>query len=634
MCGFTGIAWDINRPQPNPKATVKKMSQSILHRGPNSSGIIESDFCISQFRRLSIIDLEHGHQPVSNEDKSIEAFLNGEIYNFQDLRIELEKKGHQFRSHSDAEIIPHLYEEYGTSLFSKLNGMFSICLFDHQKRKVFLARDHLGIKPLYFMDTEEFVLFGSELKAILSSDLLKASPSPQSVLKHIDSFHCPDPSTIVKNVEKVRAGDYLEIDEHNKVSICQFYRIPFAKHSESRPPNNSALRDLLIDSVDRQLVADVPVGISLSGGLDSSLLAACAAKSARSSEVSAFTVHFDGTPLEEVESATQIAKQFGLKHTILSATVTDFINEAPSMVWYSDEPIADPAFFAAMKVARSAAEKVTVILAGTGADELFAGYGHHRLSRKSNLARKILKIPFGIGESISKKLIGSPATNALTSYNDSRLDWHHYATANLSSSDYQSIKSELGIASLSSNPISESFDYTRATDPLNQQLYYDTTHYLRSQLLPLQDRTTMAYSIEGRVPFLDYRLVEAAFQIGGAHKLGESNSPKSILKEIASELGIPQNILNRKKLGFPNIVQQWFSGELGDLLPSILLSPNTYTGSHLPNWIASKVSSKSSIISNWKPLYSLLILNIWYEIFVNSPTSTAPQESITELFSL
>ena len=154
------------------------------------------------------------------------------------------------------------------------------------------------------------------------------------------------------------------------------------------------------------------------------------------------------------------------------------------------------------------------------------------------------------------------------------------------------------------------------------------------QLLPLQDRTTMAYSIEGRVPFLDYRLVEAAFQIGGTHKLGKSNSPKSILKEISSELGIPQNIINRKKLGFPNVVQQWFSGELGDLLPSILLSPNTFTGSHLPQWIDSKVSTKASVIENWKPLYSLLILNIWYELFVNKPTSTPPEESISELFSL
>ncbi len=609
------------------------MSAAIEHRGPNSKGYINTEFLFAQFLRLSIQDLHNGDQPIHNETGSISVFLNGEIYNHLDLRKELATLGHDLKSQSDAEVLPHLYEEFGIGFLSKLNGMFSILIVDRENKRSYLCRDPMGIKPLYYKITNDFFIFGSELKAILASELFDPAIDSESAIEFINSFYCSDPKTIVKDVFKVPAGSYIEISQTLEYSINSFYSFPHCKEGSTVAPNLEELENLLSSSVDLQLAADVPVGISLSGGLDSSLLAMLAARSKRASEISTFTIHFEGTPDEEANSARELATRMGLPHKVFSATAAQFLENATYMTWISDEPIADPAFFAAQIVAEIASEEVTVILSGAGADELFAGYGHYKLSRRNALAESVLRadIPF------VKRLLSASFTEEtlrdLGAYSSSRLPWHLRCTSNLTSNDYRQLASTLGVVSSASSVFEKAYMEASMVGPLNQQLYCDTTRYLRSQLLPLQDRTTMAASIEGRVPFLDHRIVDYAFKIDGRYKI-EGGCTKKILKDLARKLGLPSTIIERRKLGFPNAVQEWFGGSTSKTLVSVLLHPSSYSGEHLRPWVKEKLRSKKSIQHNWKSLYALFILNIWHELLIKRKQWTKPNFSVSDLFDI
>lgn len=633
MCGFVGIATSNKFSPTEQEGILERMSTAIQHRGPNSSGHIKTDSLSAKFLRLSIQDLNNGDQPIHNETGSVSVFLNGEIYNHLELRKELETLGHQLQSHSDAEVLPHLYEEFGIDFLSKLNGMFSILLVDRENNKSYLCRDPMGIKPLYYKASDDLIIFGSELKAILASELFSPTIDAESAIEYINFFYCSDPRTMVKDVFKVPAGSYIEIDQTLRPSIKPFYSFPHRQQTRLVAPDLEELEDLLYSAVDLQLAADVPVGISLSGGLDSSLLALLASRSQRSSEVSAFTIHFDGTPDEEANSARKLATDLGLAHKVFTATATHFLENAAYMTWISDEPIADPAFFAAQLVAEIASKEVTVILSGAGADELFAGYGHHKLSKRNALAESILRKNIPFAKACLSAAFDDDTLVGLASYESSRLPWHLRCASNLSSSDYRHLAYALGVSTPASSPLEKAYMEAPLLDSLNQQLYCDTTRYLRSQLLPLQDRTTMAASIEGRVPFLDHRVIEYAFKIDGKSKI-ENGCSKKILKDLARKVGLPSAIIDRKKLGFPNAVQEWFSGTASKTLESVLLHPTSYSGQHLAPWVKEKLRTKESIQNNWKSLYALFILDIWNELFINRKQWSRPHLTINELFDI
>ncbi len=633
MCGFVGIASSKKLSSLEQEGILNRMSTAIKHRGPNSSGYIDTGFISAKFLRLSIQDLKNGNQPIHNETGSVSAFLNGEIYNHLDLREELVSLGHDLKSQSDAEVLPHLYEEFGIDFLSKLNGMFSILIVDRENKRSYLCRDPMGIKPLYYHITDDFFIFGSELKAILASELFNPTIDPESAIEFINSFYCSDPKTVVKDVLKVPAGTYIEITQTLEHSINPFYSFPHYKEGSTVAPNLEELENLLSNAVDLQLAADVPVGVSLSGGLDSSLLAKLATRSKRASEISTFTIHFEGTPDEEANNARDLATALGLSHNIFFATASHFLENAAYMTWISDEPIADPAFFAAQIVAEIASEEVTVILSGAGADELFAGYGHYKLSRRNALAEWVLRanIPF------AKQLLSSAFTDDtlqdLADYSSSRLPWHLRCTSNLTSNDYRQLASALGVVSSPFSVFEKAYMEATMVGSLNQQLYCDATRYLRSQLLPLTDRTTMAASIEGRVPFLDHRIVDYAFKIDGRYKV-EGGCTKKILKDLARKIGLPRTIIERRKLGFPNAVQDWFSGTASKTLVSVLLHPSSYSGEHLRPWVMEKLRSKKSIQHNWKSLYALFILNIWHELLIKRKQWTKPNFSLNNLFDI
>ncbi|NOT29284.1 MAG: asparagine synthase (glutamine-hydrolyzing) [Planctomycetes bacterium] len=636
MCGLAGIAWWQGGAPEGVETRVERMARSIRHRGPDSDGWIEADFARIAFKRLSIIDLATGDQPVSNESGSVQVFLNGEIYNHLELRGELERRGHQFRSRSDAEILPHLYEEHGIGFLSHLNGMFAICLCDHERRKLFLCRDRLGIKPFFYAERAGRLVFGSELKSILASGLVERELDESRILAFLNSFTCPAPHTMVRGVKKLLPGEFLEVGFDGAPRLTRYYRLPIPEHTSTGAPDLEELDSLLEDSVRRQLVADVPVGVSLSGGLDSSLLTLYAARQERS-DLRLFTISFPSTPVEEIENARAVAARFEIEHVVLSATTDDFLAHAPRMVWFNDEPVADPAYYSAMKVAEAASAEVKVLLSGTGADELFAGYGHYTLTRKKELFAALPS--FVQRSSLVRGLVRRPTEelDALCSYGRSSFAWHALAMSSLTPADRRTLEAHLPGSQDPHESLRAAFASNGSVHPLDQQLYADTVTYLPDQLLPVLDRSTMSASIEGRVPYLDHRLCEAALRIHGPYKLGagvrfgSGRTPKALLRALAGEL--PPEVLRRKKVGFPNAVVEWLDSGLGECLPRILAARGSFAAEYLPGpWLSGLVRSRESMRANWRVLYSILVLQIWFELFLRLDLEEAPAVGLQELF--
>ena len=610
------------------------MNALIRHRGPSSDGRIDARFARIRFRRLSIIDLETGDQPVSNASGTIEVFLNGEIYNHRALRRELESSGRVFRTQSDAEVIPYLFEEHGIEFLTRLNGMYAIVICDHERGELYLCRDRFGIKPLYYGNSAGSLIFGSELKPLLASGMIEPEIDQTQLLSFLTLFYTPGEQTLVRGIKKLAPGSYLKFSSTGVTSSAQYYSLPLPPKEEQVPLNLDSLDEILEDSVKLRLVADVPVGISLSGGLDSSLITSYAAR-AKTSNLKLFTIHFKSTPPIELESARAVAAHFGLEHVIVQSTTSDFVENAVRMMWVNDEPIADPAYYSAMKIAEKASEHVTVLLSGAGADELFAGYGHYSLTRKkewyasAQFLHRFQAIDRLIGDRRSPG-----ALEGLKQYRESRLAWHLEAMSSLSATERSDLWKQIPGSANPAAALASAFGEADGIGPLNQQLYADLRTYLADQLLPVLDRSTMAASIEGRVPFLDHRLVEAAFAIRGSDKLGVRGKPKAILRRLGSK-DLPPQVLSRPKHGFPNSVLEWFDAGLGNALPAILSRPSGLASQYLPRpWVQSLTESPATIRKQWRVLYSLLVLEIWYELLMNRDVQSAPSDSLSDLLEV
>lgn len=633
MCGFAGIAWRGAAPSDAARAT-DRMVATIAHRGPDSDGLIDARFARVRFKRLSIIDLDTGDQPVSNESGSVEVLLNGEIYNFRALRKDLEARGHRFRTQGDAEVLPHLYEEWGLDFVQHLNGMFALCVVDHERDRLLLCRDRMGIKPLFYADGPGGLAFGSELKALLASDRVERAIDPTQILSFLDLFYCPGPATLVPGVKRVQPGELLELAD-GALHVHRYWDLAErASRPRQAPTGEREIDALLEDSVGLRLIADVPVGVSLSGGLDSSLIALYAARQERS-DVKLFTVHFEGTPREELDCASEVARQLGLDHVVLSATLDDFMAAAPRIVWTADEPVADPAFASALKVAEVAATRVKVLLAGTGADELFAGYGRYGLTRRRRAlagAPAWLRRSRGV-ERLFAALGRADELRALRVYAEDRSAWHGEAMSQLTPAERAALAAGLPGSADPLRAVHAAFEAGRGLPPLEQQLLADSLTYLRDQLLPLGDRTSMGPSIEGRVPFLDHRLVEAAFALPGRDKLGPGGETKAVLRRLARGR-LPDAVLDRAKLGFPNAVVEWLEGGLAERLPALFAAPGSLAAELLPRDWLEGLLGPALRRRRWQPVYALLVLQVWYEIFVRRGLERAPDVGLLELFEI
>lgn len=574
MCGITGIA-GFKGFSPE-ESQIKAMCNTLIHRGPDDEGIEIKNGVGLAMRRLSIIDIAGGKQPIYNEDRSVRVTLNGEIYNFRELRADLESIGHRFKTKSDTEVIVHAYEEYGLSFPQYLNGMFALALHDIKLNRLIIARDHIGIKPLFYYYDHRCLIWGSEIKALLASGLIERTLNIDALGEFISWEYIPGKGTLFENIHKLEPGNILTIDLNNP-SCCPvaFWDIPDNGENFSRSLDEwmEAVYYKLKESVKKQLVSDVPLGAFLSGGVDSGLITASMGKA------STFSIGFDDPTYNELFWAKKVADHLGLDHEdkIIKPNVCELFDK---LMHYMDDPIGDFSIFPTFLVSQLARKSVTVSLSGDGGDELFGGYETYLADEKANqyhnipsFFRKYAIEPFinSLKPRSSKKGIINKAKRFIEGISHPQELSHARWRLFVGNNERIKLFTHDAINHMPSPPgkhIIDLFNKAKNRQPLNQSLYVDMKSYLCDNCLVKTDRMSMAVSLEVRVPFLDKDFVELAFQIPDKFKVKKGET-KVLLKKIAAK-HIPHRCVYRPKEGFSIPIKQWLGRELRPLMEDLL----------------------------------------------------------------
>ncbi len=569
MCGICGI-FESDRQSAIDCGVLKAMADTIVHRGPDDEGHYSAQGVGLGFRRLSIIDLEGGHQPLSNEDGKIWIAFNGEIYNFEELNRRYLSSGHKFRTRSDTETIVHLYEELGEACFAELRGMFAIALWDGRQKKLLLARDRLGKKPLYYSWDGRRLVFGSEIKAMWPAGGLSKEIDPEALSDYFSYQYVPAPKTIYRGMRKLRPAHYLVV-EGSSVRETPYWDIRFddtRQHSEDEWCES--FLDEYRTAVKSRLVSDVPLGAFLSGGVDSSSVVAL--MNEFQPPVTTCSIGFTENAYDEAKDAREFASTLGAKHheQIVEPRAIDLIRK---LAWHYDEPFADSSAVPTYYVSQMARQHVTVALSGDGGDESFAGYRRYKLTHWENQvrsyvpdwARKGVLGPLG---EIYPKLGWAPrvfrAKNTLQSLARTPIDGYFHGISVCP----PSMKSELLSGDVwrqlagydSADVLRDHYDRAQTDDPLSRIQYVDIKTYLVDDILAKVDRASMANSLEVRCPLLDHKLMELIARMPSGLKL-RNGQGKYIFKK-ALERVLPASVLTRKKKGFAVPVAEWFRGEL------------------------------------------------------------------------
>lgn len=586
MCGIAGFFGSGDR------EILQRMTQRLVHRGPDDAGyeVNVEQRAFLGFRRLAILDLADGHQPMTSADKQLTIVFNGEIYNFRELRKELEDLGARFHTdHSDTEVLLHGYRRWGQDLPKHLNGMWAFAIHDRERRCVFLSRDHFGKKPLFWCQANGTFAFASELTALSEHPAVPTTLSKRALQKYFGYGYVPAPLTFFEGVSKLPAGHSMTLDlKDSSVQIERFWRYepePF----ETQPPNAEArwteeLTNLLDNATARRLVADVPVGCFLSGGIDSSLVAALAVKHVRRGQLKAFSIGFDEATFDETHYARMVANHIKVDHQIERLSVQSALDILPQIAAQWDEPIADSSALPTYLLCQYARKQVTVTLGGDGADELFAGYDPFKALRYARWYESL--VPRPIHRGISMLAARMPVSHRYMSF-DFRLKrmlrgLDHAANlrlpvwmAPLAPSELDEVFGEpVELEDVFSEAI-ETWDNCASNDPVERAIAFYTRLYLQDDILVKVDRASMLNSLEVRSPFLDRDVVDFARRLPANYKL-RGGETKYILRQVAKPL-LPEEILTRRKQGFALPVGQWFADEK-------IGSPYTVTGTRGPFW--------------------------------------------------
>jgi asparagine synthase (glutamine-hydrolysing) len=577
MCGIVGIA-SFAGGRPPETRQLEAMCATLIHRGPDDQGI-EIDGGVSLgMRRLSIIDVAGGHQPIFNEDGTVVAIQNGEIYNFKELREDLKARGHRFATDSDTEVIVHAYEEFGSAFPQHLNGMFAIAVHDRRRGRLLLARDHIGVKPLYYAYAPQHLVWGSEIKAVLASGLVNRELDLDSVAQFLAWEYVPGTGTLLNTVRKLEPGHMIEIDLATpRCEPKAYWDVP--AEPEDMGPSledwTDAVDEKLATCVKRQLVSDVPLGAFLSGGVDSSLMVASMGPA------KTFSIGFDDPSYNELTWARRVASHLQVDHRdeIIQPTVVEHFDR---LMHYMDDPIGDFSIFPTFLVSRLARRSVTVALGGDGGDELFGGYDTYLADRWARAYRRIPGFLRGgvlepaIGafrpQAVKKGIINK-AKRFLEGLNHaeelSHTRWRIFDGA---ARDALFTPAARGAITMPvERHVRDLFARAGNRDPLNRSLYVDLKSYLCDNILVKVDRMSMAVSLEARVPYLDRELVELAFRIPQAHKVSGRDT-KILLKRIAAR-HVPRDCVYRAKQGFSIPIKTWLGTEFRPLMED-LLSPD------------------------------------------------------------
>ncbi|HTS05629.1 MAG TPA: asparagine synthase (glutamine-hydrolyzing), partial [Candidatus Eisenbacteria bacterium] len=626
MCGICGKL-NFDRDERIDPDLIQSMMDAIQHRGPDDQGTFLRGQVALGHCRLSIIDLNTGHQPLSNEDGSVWIVFNGEIYNYRELRAFLLSKGHAFRTQTDTEVIVHLYEELGPGCLDKLRGMFAFAIWDERARSLFLARDRVGIKPVYYCQTDHSLVFASEIKAILADPAVERQIAPDMIDRFLTFFYLPGEETLLKNVSKLAPGHYLLL-KNGKPEIRQYWDLSFSKPAArpSRKHAEAQLVELLSETVERHMIADVPVGVLLSGGVDSTAVLSFAVENTNKS-VSSYTVGFSEDGVADERSYARLAaRTFATQHHDMTITAADFSSFMPAYVWHMEEPVCEPPAIALYYVSKLAKSHVKVLLSGEGGDEAFAGYSNYRnllwLERiKHRLSS--LRGAAAWGLSFADSMVQSRRMTAYVPLVSADFPDYYYSRT---SNPFRSRQNGLG--KLYSEDFARSIDREAAVEPvrrlhahvrnqntLDAMLYIDAKSWLPDDLLLKADKMTMANSLELRVPLLDHKVLEFAAALPTELKVRGFTTKYLAKKALRSR--VPRAILDRPKAGFPVPYESWLRKELSGWVREILLDRVTTNRGYFVTSAVQDLLARSEAKGGYsKEIFSLVALELWHRAFM------------------
>ena len=631
MCGINGIAFSNRSGRLISRSVLEAMRDVITHRGPDEAGIFIDRNVGLGHRRLSIVDVASGQQPMTNEDSSLHITYNGEIYNHADYRERLEANGHVYRTHCDTETILHLYEEHGSACVDYLRGMFAFAIWDQRKKELFIARDRLGVKPLYYVHTHDGSLyFGSEIKTLLEAGAVKPELN-YAVLSDYLANHAPSgEETLFVGVKRLLPGHVLTWRD-GELTIRRYWDVDFSKDGEVRDDKTyiSQWSELFRESVRLRLMADVPLGMFLSGGIDSSAIAAVMSGMVKE-PIKTFSVAFAEREANELEYARLIADAYKTDHREISVSPEQFFEALPRLVWHEDEPLAHPSSVALYFVSKLAAEHVKVVLTGEGSDELLAGYGRYRRTMWNiSLGRQYNKLTPSFARDSIRKQIERMAPSG-------RLRQKLMRTFLVLSPELESIyfdnfavfpapmqhhmfTRETRERIVTIDPYVELrrlLDRTKDLSLLDGLLYADIKTYLH-ELLMKQDQMSMATSVESRVPFLDHKLVEFTARMPDTMKL-RGGTTKYVLRESMKGV-LPERILSRSKMGFPVPIGSWFRGQYKSVIDEYVLSERALSrGIFAPDFVRNLVSRHHAGEDHTERLWALLNFEMWLRRFFDT----------------
>lgn len=627
MCGICGIIHD-DPSRPVDIEILKVMNRTMTRRGPDDEGYFLGRGSGLGIRRLSIIDVAGGHQPFSSERGDIHTICNGEIYNFKEIRGELEAKGHTFRTRSDVEILPHLYEEYGVDFLDRLNGMFGLGLWDETHRCLILARDRMGEKPVYWTHQRGMFVFGSELKAILAHPEVRPSIDRLSLSKYLAYEYIPAPNTIFDGIQKIEPG-HLVVLKDGVVSVRKYWDIPIGKEMKTITEEDATaqLLHLIKLSVRRRLMSDVPLGAFLSGGIDSSTVVAMMSQIIDPKKIRTFSIAFEEASFDESSHARKVARHFGTDHRERLCRPLNLLNLLPQVVSFLDEPLGDASIIPTFALSKFTREYVTVALSGDGGDELFAGY-------QTFGAERLMQIYHLLPNFIRQRII-EPLVRRLPSQDkDLSLDFKSKQFIKAAHEDWP-VRHIVWVGSFSpaeqerllahdlpEGIFEDALLHAKAVDADssgNRLLYLYKKLYLAEDVLTKVDRASMAASLESRAPFLDHELVEFVTCLPYRFKM-RGMTTKYILKKAVGPL-LPKGVASRSKKGFSIPVAKWLKGPLKEMMLDILDKERIRReGFFRPEEVQYLVNNHlSGRFDNRKKLWTLMMFEMWLEKWLNNP---------------
>ncbi|MEP6741916.1 MAG: asparagine synthase (glutamine-hydrolyzing) [bacterium] len=644
MCGINGIALSTRSRRNFSANMLAQMRDVITHRGPDDEGFFIDGAIGLGHRRLSIVDVAAGHQPMTNEDGTLHITYNGEIYNHADYRAELEARGHVYRTHCDTETILHLYEEYGAGCVEHLRGMFAFAIWDQRKRELFIARDRLGVKPLYYAHADDGSLyFGSEIKTLLKANAGKPEINFAALPDYLANHATSGEETLFRGVKRLLPGHTLWWRD-GRVEIKRYWDVSFAKSEDSSRSDKDYIdewADLFRTSVRLRLMADVPLGMFLSGGIDSSAIAAVMSTLV-SEPIKTFSVAFKEREANELEYARLIAERYKTNHHEVVVSPEDFFAALPKLVWHEDEPLAHPSSVALYFVSLLASQHVKVVLTGEGSDELLAGYARYRktIYNLALGARYHDIMPEGIKSAIRSQIDGLPAGSRVRqklvrTFLSLQPDIESIYFDNFAVFP-RSMQPEL-LSSAARERIGALDPYagvrgvlaqTDARSLLDRLLYADIKTYLH-ELLMKQDQMSMAASVESRVPFLDHKLVEFTSRLPERLKL-RGWTTKYVLRKAMKGV-LPEKILTRPKMGFPVPIGKWFRGEYRSVIDEYVLSERAVSrGIFDETFVRSLVKRHEIGEDNSERLWALVNFEMWQRQFFDGEAARQSQASLEE----